>query len=534
MCRLYEKVEVRLAEEVDRVARYLHHSTLERLTKTCETVMVAQHIDKIQAEFPSMLTQDKQDDLRRLYNLLARIENGLGPLRDIFRNHVRDDGLARIEALNNVNDDDDDGAAASSSTAAASKDEKKKRSSKKQEFKSYVETLIAVHDRYWSLIVNVFAEDNGFAVEMNKAFDHFMNLEGNRSPEYLSLYIDDKLKKGAKGVTEDEKSAIIDKCLILFRRIEEKDMFERYYKNHLAKRLLSGRSASNDAEREVITKLKSECGMSFTHKLEGMFKDVQLSADIMDKFGESELAKNLGITLSVQVLTTGFWPQVAGSCILPPEIAKCQEVFKQFYLNSHSGRVLNWQSTQGTADLKATFGGKTKEISVSTTQMAILCLFNQADSMTFTEIRDATELDIVALKRDLLSLACAKYKILTKEPKSKKIKPDDVFTFNETFKCKLFKFKIPQVVTKESSREREVTIRKVDDDRKFKIDAAIVRIMKARKTLDHANLVAAVIKQLKARFTPNPPVIKKQIETLIERGYLERDPKSRKQYNYLA
>ena len=42
-----------------------------------------------------------------------------------------------------------------------------------------------------------------------------MNLDGNRSPEYISLYIDDKLKKGSKGLTEEEKTAIIDKVTLL-------------------------------------------------------------------------------------------------------------------------------------------------------------------------------------------------------------------------------------------------------------------------------------------------------------------------------
>jgi len=76
------------------------------------------------------------------------------------------------------------------------------------------------------------------------------------------LFIDDKLKKGLKGVSEDEVERIIDQGLVLFKRLEEKDMFERYYKNHLSKRLLMGRSASNDQERNVIAKLKQECGTS--------------------------------------------------------------------------------------------------------------------------------------------------------------------------------------------------------------------------------------------------------------------------------
>jgi len=44
--------------------------------------------------------------------------------------------------------------------------------------------------------------------------------------------------------------------MMLFRFIQEKDVFEKYYKQHLAKRLLLGRSVSDDAERNMIAKLK--------------------------------------------------------------------------------------------------------------------------------------------------------------------------------------------------------------------------------------------------------------------------------------
>lgn len=71
---------------------------------------------------------------------------------------------------------------------------------------------------------------------------------------------------------------------MLFRFIQEKDVFEKYYKQHLAKRLLLGRSVSDDAERNMIAKLKTECGYQFTSKLEGMFTDMKLSSDAMEGF----------------------------------------------------------------------------------------------------------------------------------------------------------------------------------------------------------------------------------------------------------
>jgi cullin 3 len=74
----------------------------------------------------------------------------------------------------------------------------------------------------------------------------------------------------------------------------------------------------------------------------------------------------------------------------------------------------------------------------------------------------------------------------------------------------------------------------VDEDRRHMIEAAIVRIMKARKSFAHVQLIEEVTKQLSSRFRPNPLIIKKRIESLIEREYLERSSTDRKSYNYLA
>jgi cullin 3 len=58
--------------------------------------------------------------------------------------------------------------------------------------------------------------------------------------------------------------------------------------------------------------------------------------------------------------------------------------------------------------------------------------------------------------------------------------------------------------------------------------------MKSRRVLDHNSIVAEVTRQLSPRFLPNPQVIKKRIESLIEREFLERDATDRKLYRYLA
>lgn len=94
-----------------------------------------------------------------------------------------------------------------------------------------------------------------------------------------------------------------------------------------------------------------------------------------------------GIELAVQVLTTGSWPTQQGcQCNLPREVEECCEDFKRFYLSSHSGRKLSWQTNMGTADLRVAFGNKKHELNVSTFQMCILLLFNDVDSLSYKEL----------------------------------------------------------------------------------------------------------------------------------------------------
>ena len=91
----------------------------------------------------------------------------------------------------------------------------------------------------------------------------------------------------------------------------------------------------------------------------------------------------------------------------------------------------------------------------------------------------------------------ANQRILQKEPRTKELQSNDRFFVNDSFTSKLYRVKINPITAKtESDPERQETRNKVDDDRKHEIDAAIVRIMKMRKTMSHTNLVTEVKKHI--------------------------------------
>jgi len=284
----------------------------------------------------------------------------------------------------------------------------------------------------------------------------------------------------------------------------------------------------------MISKLKTECGSGFTSKLEGMFKDMELSKDIMTSFRQSRQAQELqDLEVNVTVLTTGHWPAYSSMDLkLPPQLAKCQDVFRGFYLAKYQGRRLFWQHSLGQSVVKSFFPKGRKELAVSMVQTVVLLLFNDSASISYKDIAEETGIEQKELKRTLLSLACGKVRPLSKEPKGKEVADSDVFHFNNDFRHKLYRIKVNSIQMKETEEENQKTKESVFQDRQFQIDAAVVRVMKTRKTLTHNQLMAELYQQLK--FPIKAVDVKKRIESLIERDYLERDSKNPGVYNYLA
>jgi len=315
-------------------------------------------------------------------------------------------------------------------------------------------------------------------------------------------------------------------------------VFERDYQIFLSKRLLEGLCESEHSEKSMIAKLKTECGYQWTNKLEGMFKDVQLSKDLCTKFkGVFDTEKSLDIVLDVNVCTTGYWPTSKMiPCNMPKALESACTKFKRFYLNQHSGHKLEWRMDQGQAECQVYFSPKVRRTLICTTyQMMSLLCFNAGATLSFKQLLDITGIPKGELGNHVLSMAHPTMKILQKQPNTKEIAEDHKFRLNPAFTHKMMKIQVVFLRLDGGSDEKDNDGDQVIElQRRHQIDAASVRIMKSRKQMRHNLLVAEVIQQLSARFKPTPNMIKKRIEALIEQEYMARDAKDRSLYNYLA
>merc|ERR1711916_102146 len=121
-----------------------------------------------------------------------------------------------------------------------------------------------------------------FQKALKDAFNEFVKRDVGRvkNAECISSFCDRLLKTGGEKVKNDQETEeILEKAVQLFTYLQDKDLFAEIYRNLLAKRLLNKRSASDDAEKSMISMLKLRCGSQFTQKMEGMISDLAIGKE---------------------------------------------------------------------------------------------------------------------------------------------------------------------------------------------------------------------------------------------------------------
>ncbi|KAJ2782606.1 ubiquitin ligase (cullin) of SCF [Coemansia javaensis] len=538
----------RIKEEETRAELYLHETSLREFSTALNGELIGRQRDALSSEFRPMLEAQNREDLGRLYQLMKRLGEavGLDPLREIFGAQVRAAGLQAVERV------------AADQAAAESI------ASKSQLF---VEALLSVHDLYSSILHDAFEVDPGFSKALDRACKDYINTNAvcttneTNAARLLANYCDALLKKssagtraapvGAEGASsEDSLEHQLAQAICVYRYLKDQDMYQEAYARFFARRLINEQSVSTHGEETMIAKLKEASGSDFTSKLMRMFTDITLSKDMSEQFRDSVGKHAVPFDFDTKVLTTGAWPFKAPETKLqlPPEVGAAVDQFTEFYQSTQQKRCLNWLWQYSKADVKIFFSGATGAaakagyvFTVSTYQLAILLLFN-ADSgpgtrydsddgplLTLAQITAATNLEPAIVEGELEVFV--KARLLNSSTGN--VDAGAQFQLNGGFKSKRLRINLAGLRRPDQKREATEIQAAVDSDRMQKIQAAIVRIMKARKQLSHRELIETTITQIK-HFQPQISDIKQAIDKLIDSAYIERSEDSRDTYNYLA
>jgi cullin 1 len=447
-----KKATARLAEEEERVNTYLHQDIAVSLKRTCNEALIADHSALLREEFQVLIDNDREEDMARMYNLLSRILDGLEPLRAKFETHVRKAGLAAVEKIQSAEGD-------------------------KLEPKVYVDALLDVHTRYQGLVKRAFNDEPEFTRSLDNACREFVNRNevcksgSNKSPELLAKYTDVLLRKSSTSIEEADLERALGQIMTVFKYIEDKDVFQKFYSRMLARRLVHSNSSSDDAETSMISKLKEACGFEYTNKLQRMFTDMQISKDLNRDFKDH--LQGVGYTKSVDstfsILGTGFWPLVPPSTDFNPpgEISAEIERFILFYKHKHDGRKLTWLWQLCKGEVKTGYCKNSKTpftFQVSIYQMAVLLLFNEKDTYTYEDMLSATQLSSEVLDQALAVILKAKVLLMSG---GEKPGPGRTFKLNYDFKSKKIRVNLNIGGVKESKTEEAETNKTIEEDRKL-------------------------------------------------------------------
>ena len=520
-CAEYLKqAELRLNQEKSRLGFYLHSSTGPELIDTFIRAYVVKNCKQLLEMENSglyfMLQEQKYDEIRRMYRLFMSSSEAFELFLEAFTAYIS----TSLEQL--LNDEE------------LNKDPIK-----------MVENFMQFHTKMMGVLKNaldVEAKQLVFSKSLKDTFELWLNKDSSFSYS-LNFYIDEGLRKSFMHKTEHETDAVLSKIIELFKFLQNKDIFEKSYKHFMSRRLLEEKSVSEEYEKQLIEKLRGECGPFYTSKLEIMYQDINISKQQLTDFqlacpgmfaSKEQSTASEQPEYSLKLLTQGNWP-IADivKCTLSQELKLFTEMFESYYIATNPGKRINWATNFGSGHLRVNYADRKKEFVMNTQQMCICMLFNDRSRISAMEIGKKTQLSFENLQQALEPLLVLK--LFTKTSLEMEINEKDLIEFNEQFTHKNYKIRVPTKKRRINKMAEEKMTQIVQVERKHIIEAAVVRIMKARKMIDHTLLMEEVIRCCSInQFTPDLSSIKQSIESLIAKEYLDRSRDNKSVYIYLS
>lgn len=486
--------------EVDLARQFVDRGTVGKLQAELNKIWVQYGQDGVREHLPGLLAEERTGDLHNVYVLFSRQVDGLSWITQEFQRLVAQGGTKLLEPFGKDSRDS----------------------------KAFADVLVGHYFKYLQLVQRSFDGSQAFLVALDKGMTATLRSCG-RSAELLAKYCDLVLRKGSKATDESNAEEVYDNIITVFRYLDDKDVFQKFYARSLCRRLINDASDSEDAEASFLGRLKAVCGYEFTSKLQRMFADMDVSVALNQDYTRhvEQNMTDLGLDFSVRVLTANSWPISPPTHTMTPPLvlARCIEHFSAFYAHRHQSRKLAWLYGMSRADVRALCFARRYEFSVTTNQLALLLLFNESERVTLATAAAQTALEEPELARNMQSLVAAG--LVAKAD-------DDSFAVNMQYTSKRLKVRLLGAVQADTGEDIAKARHDVDKERRFLVQATIVRVLKSRRKVTHTELVQQVIAMMQSRFRASVNVIKHCVEQLIEKGYMERADGEPNVYLYIA
>lgn len=499
-------VEVLIANEIESNSVYGNEATTKSTTEVLEKVLIKDQLQAIVYKqhcggVPKMLRKNEKDQLKDVYVTVKRVDGGLEKLKDCLKEFIAEEGK------NIVKDFD------------------------RKHAVVYIEKFIQLKKTCNNFIVESFESNHDLNNFTDANFSKVVS--DTKIVECLATFIDRKFRH----IKNDDVNEICDDFTLVFKAIEEKNFFKIVFNKQLCKRLIDPRTFSLDNEKMIIEKLKSQCGGNYTKQSETLIKDCELNRATLKEFKKEN---NSGPVTKIHVITSASWPWKTGDQItMPPCILEAYNKFSRFYMATTSNKkTLRLLNSHGTAEVRDFVPNKVdRMLEVSQFQLAVLLLFNRQEQWTVQDLLNECNIPINHLKTVLGSLANTKkqaQQVLAKISSGNEILPTDSFKVIEN-QSEERKVRLQMIAFKEDEqKEDKHTLETFNKESKWILQAAMVRVMKSKKVLDHNNLIAEVVNEVKGKFKVEMTKMNACIENMIEKEYMDRDPDDDKKYLYRA
>ena len=363
-----------------------------------------------------------------------------------------------------------------------------------------------------------FLNEESFKSLMKKNLTQTLNIKQNFITDVFSRYIEHLLIETAKKETIDKLKENINEFIILFKYIENKDMFEHYFIKRFANICLYNLNVSEELQNYLIERLKKECGNFFVSKSEEMISDVKLSKELNDNFIEqSTLLKDNNIIFNFSIYSNYSWPIskiIIGN--INDNITSIQNEFYNFYKKKNPGKTVKWHLPYCSSEIE--FNGlENKNYIIKANGIHTLILYNFKKSkkeLTINDIVSLTNLDKEILKEHLNDII--NYKILIYDSEK------DIYSFNDNFQneeneINLINFNKEKNLFIENEKIEKKTI----IDRKPVCDCYLMRTLKSKKIMNKDDLIEEVYQKLP--YQSDKEFIQKRLEQLINNKYISID-----------